>query len=180
MKLNHNERMKVFSRIPMYAGFSVFAISVILSAVKVSENRSVTNLSSSAAVAQVMLSLSYSKPNLVSVLLTSTQDVAGLDVGVSFDSNILTILPTSLTGGPGVVTTGGVLNEEGGTFSFSALPQGSAFASGIVATFTIAPKDGKSGSTTISFDTKNSHTAVLSRGTNLNVLSKTESVTIKF
>jgi hypothetical protein len=180
METTHNDRMKAFSRIPMYTGLSVFVLAVVLSAVKVSENRSVTNLTSRASATQAVLTLNYTKPNIVSVLLTSNRDVAGLDVGLTFDPTRMTILPTTLTGGPGVVTTGGLLNEKEGTFAFSALPQGSSFTAGIVATFTISAKSDLKEKTTLSFDTNNSRTVVLERGTSTNVLSRAEAVNVEF
>jgi hypothetical protein len=129
--------MKSLNKLPLYLGLSIFVFSVLVSAVKVGERNSLTSQQTRASASKATLELKFSTPDIVSVVLTSGKKIAGVDAVIKFDKNKLKILPSTLHGGSSFITAGGVIEEQKGLFSFSALAK-EEVSSGIVANFNIA------------------------------------------
>lgn len=166
--------MRSIVKLPLYLGLVVVVAAVILSAVKLGNQQAFTNLNSRANVAGAVLMLKYTAPNLVSVLLTSDKEISGADVTVKFNSDKITVLPSSLTAGADFVTSGGNVDKSTSTFTFSAISKKPSVKSGVVATFTVKPKEGL---TTADADLQfSAATAVIDRASGQNILSQTQGV----
>lgn len=168
--------MKAFSKIPLYLGLSVLVISILFSVAKLGNKNSIADLKSKAATDGASLSLSFSSPDIVSVALTSDKEVAGVDAVITFNKDAITILPSTLAAGKSFVTSGGEVNEESSTFSFSALAQ-AAVTSGIVATFHVQAKGTESVAANLQFAGGAEKTAVIEKATGGNILSQSTGTT---
>lgn len=166
--------MKFTVKLPLYLGLAVFVVAVIISAVKVGNQQAFTNLGSRANVAGAALILKYTAPNLVSVVITSDRQVSGSDVTVKFNNDKIVVLPSSLTAGVDFVTSGGNVEKEGNTFTFSALSKSESVKSGIVATFTVVPKEAQAANADLQF--VGNATTVIDKTTQQNILSQTQGV----
>lgn len=170
--------MKSFTKLPLYLGLAVLVFSVLMATVKVGQKQTLTDQRTKAAVTGATLSLNFTSPKLISVLLTSDAEVAGADVTIKFDSSKLSVLPSTLTAGPLFLTTGGIVNDKEGTFSFSALSKSKSVTSGIVASFEVNAKNvSNADSTELHFVTANSQTAVINLNKQ-NILSQSTGVTL--
>lgn len=157
----HNEGMNSFIRLPLYLGVSIFALSVILSGISISDKNYRSRTTSQAGQKTAVVSLIFSKPDLVSVAVNSPEAIAGVDVTITFDPTALEILPSTLMPGPYFTTTGGGIDKES-EFIFSALAsETNANTSGIVATFQVKAK--KDRETILSFDTADDKTSVIAQ-----------------
>lgn len=171
--------MRILTKLPLYLGLSIFVLAVLVSAVKVGERGGIVPNQSQATVAKATLTLRFTSPDLVSITLNSEKEVAGVDVEIKYEKDKLSILPSTLTGGPTFVTTGGNLEESAGTFSFSALAKEKSLTSGIVATFNIGPvNQSKSLDTTLQFNKGEGKTAVIDKVTGENILNRADTLNI--
>lgn len=160
-------------------GLSVFVLAVLVSAVKVGERGIITSQQSQATAKKATLTLRFSSPDFISVTLNSDKEVAGVDVALNYDKDKLSILPSTLTGGPAFVTTGGNIEESIGEFSFSALAKEKSVTSGIVATFNISAKNkSEKIDTTLQFIKGKGKTAVIDKTTGENILTRADSLNI--
>lgn len=166
--------MKSVVKLPLYLGLAVLVVAVVMSAVKLSNQQAFTNLDSRANIAGASLILKYTAPNLVSVLLTSDKEVSGTDITVKYNSDKIDVLPSSLTAGTDFVTSGGNIDREASTFIFSALSKKPSVKNGVVATFTVVPKDAKEASGDLQFI--GNETAVIDKAEGKNILSQTQGV----
>ncbi|MCL4339339.1 cohesin domain-containing protein [Patescibacteria group bacterium] len=132
--------MDRLNKLPLYMGLFIFVGAVLLSAVKVGSEKSALLVNrSNAAQSGAKLSLTFTKPNTVSVTLNSDSTVGGIDVVVKYDKSKLSILPSTLrAGSDSFITTGGIIDSNNGTFKFSALTK-SGIKDGIVANFNVVP-----------------------------------------
>ena len=111
--------MKSVTKLPLYIGLFVMTIAVVVSAVKLSDNRSSERVK--AGTANSSLSLNFSSPDIVSLAVTSDQVVAGLDAAIKFDDDKITILPSSLKGERTFITSGGRVDDGNNLFSLVSL-----------------------------------------------------------
>lgn len=170
--------MKIFKRLPLYLGLSMFVLSVLVSAVKIGEVKNLTYNRSRASVAGANLTMRFLLPDLVNVSLTSDKAVSGTDIVITFDREKIEILSSTLISGPAFITTGGVVDEENSTFSFSALPKTGDVRAGLIASFQVVPKDTSSEvSTGLEFLTGQGNTVVLEKDSGNNILTTAEGVT---
>lgn len=166
--------MRSIVKLPLYLGLVVVVAAVILSAVKLGNQQAFTHLNSRANVAGAVLMLKYTAPNLVSLVLTSDKEISGADVTVKFNSDKITVLPSSLTAGADFVTSGGNVDKSTSTFTFSAISKKPSVKSGVVATFTVAAKDAKDAPADLQFI--GGDTAVIDKASQQNILSQTQGV----
>lgn len=166
--------MQSVIKLPLYLGLAVLVFAVIFSAVTIGNQQAVTSQRTKANALSASLILKYTPPNLVSILLTSEKEVAGVDANVKFNSDKITVLPSSLTPGPFFVTTGGNIETRSNSFIFSALAKKSPVTAGVVASFTVQPKEGLN---TADADLQfNSSTTVIDKAIGQNILSQTQGV----
>ncbi len=171
-------KMKSIAKLPLYLGLAVLVFSVLMATVKVGQKQTLTDQRSNAAGTGATLSLNFTPPNLVSVLLNSDVEVAGTDVTINFDSSKLTILPSTLAASPSFITTGGKVDDKEGTFSFSAISKSKAVTSGIVASFEVNAKNiSDADSTELHFVTTDNQTTVINLNKQ-NILSQSTGVTL--
>lgn len=170
--------MKILTKIPLYLGLSMFVLAIVVSAIKLGERNSQNSLQSRASSTNSTLTLRYSAPDLVSITLSAAHDVAGVDAVIEFDKDKIIVMPSTLVGGPKFLTTGGLTDESLGTFSFSALAKEQNIQAGIVATFTIAPKNAEKIDTVLKFVKGEGKTAVIDRTTGENTLGSAEALDI--
>lgn len=163
--------MKPFSKIPLYLGLSVLVISILFSAVRLGQNKSVADIKSRAGAPKASLSLQFSAPDAVSVSVISEKEIAGIDAVITFNKDNVVILPSTLTASSSFVTSGGEVDEEAGTFSFSALARGSVTAA-VVATFNVETKGRESVTANLQFATGEGKSAVIEKATGGNILSQ--------
>ena len=128
--------MKKFSKLPLYLGLSVLVMSVLISVIKVGQTGNLTSQRTKAAVSGSSLELKFTSPNTVNVLFNSDKAIKGADAVIKYDKNKFRILSSTLRSGPSFITTGGVIDEALGTFSFSALATKDVLA-GIIANFKV-------------------------------------------
>ncbi len=170
--------MKSFTKLPLYLGLGVLVFSILMATVKVGQKQTLTDQRTKAAASGANLTLNFTSPHLVSVLLTSDIEVAGVDVTIKFDSSKLTVLPSTLTASPSFITTGGKVDDKEGTFSFSALGKTKTITSSIVASFVVNGKNvSRIDSTELHFITANSQTAVINLSKQ-NILSQSTGVSL--
>lgn len=130
--------MKRFNKLPLYAGLAVFMVAVMVSAVKLGEKSSLTYNRTQASQSGALLALKFSQPDTISITINSDKEIAGVDLVIKYENNKVKILPSTLKGGNTEVLTGGVVDENKGTFSFSILPQ-VPIKTGVLASFNIVP-----------------------------------------
>ena len=129
---------KVLIKIPIYLGLAVFVISILAASIKIGERSFVFNGRLKADQNEAVLSLEFSSPNIISIAVVSEQEVSGADLAVKYNSDNMEILPSTLSGRSGFITSGGDLDEENGEYFFSAVNNGSLNKSGIIASFRIS------------------------------------------
>lgn len=167
--------MHKVKKLPLYLGLSVLIISVLFSVVKLGEQVSISSNSVKATMAVANLKLSFISPDTISLTLTSDKPVAGIDAVISFDKNMVTVLPSTLKGSNVFTASGGVVDGNGGNLSFAAIANKPAVTTGIVAVFKISPKPGKAGGkTAFSLLTGLNQTAVLEKDTGEKMLLKVQ------
>lgn len=170
--------MKKISRLPLYLGLSVLVLSVLVTSVTVGQKRNVALQRSQASATTANLSLQFTSPRTVSILINSPVDVSGIDIVIKYDKDKFTILPSSLSSGDQFITTGGKLNKGNGTFSFSAISK-SGVKNTIAATFSVrslTPKIATSGN--LAFETGQDKTVVLDKSSGQNILGNAEGVNL--
>lgn len=170
--------MKSFTKLPLYLGLAVLVFSVLMATVKVGQKQTLNDQRTKAAASGATLTLNFTSPKLVSVLLTSDAEVSGTDVTIKFDSSKLTILPSTLAASSSFITTGGKVDDKEGTFSFSALSKSKSVTSGIVASFEVnAQNVSNADSTELHFLTSDNQTAVINLNKQ-NILSQSTGVSL--
>lgn len=130
--------MNPVHRMPLYLGLAVFIIAILVSAVKIGQSRSLSQLGARAGIAPYSLRLTHTENGWVSVLLNVDRPVAGVDVSIRIPSLDATILPSSLAAGPGYIVSGGSFDEATRHFTFSAVAIGEN-QTGLVAKFQTGP-----------------------------------------
>lgn len=157
---------------------SVLVLSVLVTSVTIGQKRNLTKQLSQASSTTAKLSLQFTSPGKVNVLINSPIEVSGMDIVIKYDKNKFTILPSSLSSEDQFITTGGRLDELNGTFTFSEIAKGS-IKNTIAASFTVrslTPKVNTSGS--LFFDTGSDKTAVLEKTSGQNILGEATGVNI--
>lgn len=178
--LLHNGFMKTLLRLPLYLGLGAFVLAVIISSVKVGQKGVLTNTRSQATLSGAKLAMQFVLPDMVSVFLSSDKPVAGVDVIVKYDKSKMTILPSSLTAGPEMTVTGGVIDEGQSTFSFSAVAKSLSVKDGIIGTFNIAKNpDSPATEAALEFLTGVGNSTVLEQSSGTNILIGAESISVK-
>lgn len=158
--------MNRFKHLPIYAGFVTLILAVLVSSVQIGTKGQLTSTTIQARQAQAYLSLRYSEPDMVSVIVSSGKEIAGVDVVIAFEKDKVQILPSTLTPGPKFSTTGAVISDNPSVFSFSAVPVSIGVIDGIVAQFRLADlSDLGNVTTTLTIDTHPDASAVLDKAT---------------
>lgn len=171
--------MKFYTRVPFYLGLVVLVGSILTSAVTLGQRRNLTYQRSKAAAGEANLSLSFSPPNLVSVYVTGESEIAGVDVAIKYNSQEVSLLPSSLTAGPGFITSGAIINEGNDIFSFSALPNKTGITAAVVATFNAQVKGNSKKETNLRFVLEKEQTAIWEKASNNNILTNATGVKFK-
>lgn len=169
--------MHKMTKLPLYLGFSIFVISVLFSVVKLGEQVSISSNSVKATSTTATLTLSFIKPNKISLLLNAEKPVAGIDTVISFDKNKISVLPSTLKGSNVFTASGGVVDENEGSLSFAAIASKPIVTTGIVATFIINPKKGaNTENVAVSLLTGANQSAVLEKATGEKMFLKVQNV----
>ena len=124
-------------KFPLYLGIFVFIITVISVSIKLGDRNILLSKRLFANQDEAKFKLDYSNPDIISITFNSTKEISGADLGLSFDKNNLEVLPSTLSGSSGYITTGGDLDTARGHFSFSAVNSDNLIKNGILATFKI-------------------------------------------
>lgn len=132
------ERIK--TKLPLYLGVFILIISVLTVSVKVGEKTIMQTGLIKASEARGEIKLSLTNPNIISLNLFSSNEVGGGDFVLTYNPDDLEILPSTLSGQGGYVTTGGEVDNQNGIFSFSLLNSENPVKTGILATFQVKIK----------------------------------------
>ena len=153
-------------------------MSVILfSAVKVGEKNNLTLIKSRAITSGAILKMIFTSPDLVSVSFSGDKLVSGVDVVIEYEKNKISILPSTLLSSPQFITSGGKVDEEAGTFSFSAMTKDKTIITGIIGTFKVVTKNKYVRETTnLKFKTGEGGSSVIDAESGKNILINTEGV----
>lgn len=171
----HNEiKMKPAFKLPLYLGLFVLVVSVLVSAIKIGNQSSLTTSRTRANTQGASLILKYTPPNSVSILVSSDKKISGADITLLFNSEKITVLPSTLQPGLNLVTSGGIVDENKKTFSFSVIPKDKLFTDGLLATFTVNSNSGKGANGDVQFVTPD--TQVIDKDTGQNILKSTQGV----
>lgn len=136
----HNISMnKIIIRFPLYLGIVVLIISVLAATIKIGERNILLNNRIAARGAEVNLTLNFSLPNIIVVNFISKTEVKGADISMSYNNKEIEILPSTLQGMSGFITTGGEVDQERGVFTFSAVTD-KPIKTGILAFFRVRNK----------------------------------------
>lgn len=169
--------MKSTAKLPLYLGLSVFVISVLISAIKIGNQQVFNSGKTRANITDASLVLKYTPPNLVSIIATSQSNISGADIVLKFDGDKIVILPSTLSGGPSFVTSGGNVDQKAGTFSFSAIVKKSFSTSEVVASFTVEPLENLNiADADIQFKGVGSTTTVIDKSSGQNILNQAQGV----
>ena len=167
--------MKSFSKLPLYLGIFVFVLSVIVSASTIGQRKSLTGQAIQATTAKANLSLIFTVPDLVGVVLKSDKEIAGVDIVIKYDKEKVMILPSTLTAGNSFITSGGTLEDEEGTFLFSALTKDIPVVSGVVATFNVqAKRENDQVETELQFERGEGKTSLIEKSTGSDILGEAQ------
>ena len=168
--------MKIFSRLPLYLGLGVLVLAVLVSTKKISDQRSLSN-APKASQNGAVLTIKDDGDGKVSVLLTSDKEVAGIDAVIKFDNSKVKILPSTLDGGISFITSGGVVDDAMGTFSFTAFVKNEeSIKSAIVASFKVESINEGSGETELMFETGEEKTVVIDKTTGEDILTNQQGI----
>lgn len=129
----HNLKTKY----PLVLSLFVLIISVLTVSIKLGEKNIVSTGRISAGEDKAQLNIQFSQPDLVSINFSSPKEVIAADIVLASDSGNSEILPSTLVGMSGYMTTGGEIQSNGSRFSFSAVNPESRLKNGILATFRI-------------------------------------------
>lgn len=165
--------MKSTFKLPLYLGLAVLVVSILVSAVKIGNQQAFTSDKTRANMSGASLVLRYTPPNLVSVILSSDKEVKGADIKLKYNADRINILPSSLTS-TSFITTGGNIDKTDNTYSFSALTKNVPVTSGILATFTVQPREVQNANGDIQF--VQSETQVIERNSGQNILNNTQGI----
>src|SRR3990167_7789058 len=110
------------SRLPLYLGMSFFVLTLLFSALKISQKNSLTGSESRANQNLPELILTFLKPDTVSLNLISQTEMRALDIVLKYEPEILEITDSS-----------------SGIYSFSAISPESDIKSGTIALWKIRP-----------------------------------------
>lgn len=170
------------SKTPLYLGLIIFVFSVLLASTKVGENQRIARLESQATQQEgASLSLKFTPPDLISVLLASDKDIKGADMVIIYDQKLIEVVPTSLFAGPSFSISGYLSSKTQGRFAFTVLADGQdQFTPSIVATFRIEPKVAPGQEVSLQFATVAGETQVFSEDLTKNILTQTEGITLTF
>lgn len=180
-KYPHNGPMKSLTKMPLYLGLGVFVLSILMTTIKVGERGSITGTQSRASTTSSTLRLRSVTPNLISLEVLAQKEIEGIDVALRYDKSVIRILPSTLTPSDAFVTAGGIVDEQNGTFSFSAVAKKAGIQSGVVATFRVeaSGRDKIPSNNSLSFINDGVSTTVIDRGTGQNILSNVEGIPSK-
>ena len=133
------------TKFPLYLGITVFVLSVLMASIRIGEKGFVINSDLRAFQEQAILKLYFSEPNIISISAVSAKEIYGADITILYGRDTLAILPSTLSGFSSNITTGGEINQETGSFSFSVVSSNQPVKNGILATFRIIGTDGIDG-----------------------------------
>jgi len=138
VKMNKNKR-----NFPLYLGIFAFIISILAVSIKFGQKNMIATGRLLANQDEAIISLKFTSPDIISVNFVSTKEISGSDLVLTYDKNEIEILPSSLSGISGYITTGGSIDKNKGLFSFSAVNSDNPIKSGIFATFRIKGTGGQ-------------------------------------
>ena len=170
--------MKALHRFPLYLGLFSLVISILVTAIRIGESRSVTTTQSQADLNISGMRLYFNSPNLITVIASSDTEIAGIDVTLNFDPDKIRILPSTLTSGNFIVT-GGIASAQNDEFSFALTQPQNPIKSGIIASFEVEPIQSNVSETQMQFVTTDDKTGVYTNGSNINILKDTIGVNFK-
>lgn len=128
------------TRLPLYLGILIVLISVFTTTLKLGEKALYLSGIIKAQQNLVKLSLNYSAPDIITLAVNGDKIISGGDFTLSYNNDEIEILPSSLNGLSGYITTGGELESGSGRYSFSAVNTDEPIATGILASFRITDK----------------------------------------
>jgi hypothetical protein len=173
--------MKHLIKLPLYLGILLLIISVTISVSEVGKQGFSFNTRTKANISGATLGITYTSPDIVSILLNSQSDVAGVDVVVKYDNTKIEILPSTLRSNNPFITMGGMINDKDSSYSFSAIVKGNGVKSGIVASFNIKPRIiGELSQTEMFITSGEGKSSVVQKDTNSNILIKSEGIKFSF
>lgn len=163
--------MKIkMTRLPLYLGIIIVLIAIFTTTLKLGEKALYSSGIIKAQQNTVKISLNYSPPDIITLAVNGDKIISGGDFTLSYNNIDVDILPSSLTGLSGYITTGGELISDKGKYSFSTVNSDKPISTGILASFRITDKntsdDKKISRIKISFDASKSRIY----GENLEVL----------
>lgn len=170
--------MKALHKFPLYLGLFSLVVSLLVSAVRIGENRSVTTTQTKASLVISGLQLYFNSPNLITVIVSSDTEIAGIDVTLKFDPDKIRILPSTLTSS-NFIATGGIVSAENNDFSFTLTQPLIPIKSGIIASFEVEPNKNFASETQIQFVTTDDKTGIYTNDSIINILRDTKGVIFK-
>jgi hypothetical protein len=165
-----------FIKLPLYLGLALFMMTVLLTGTKLGDNKSLTSLFTKANEEGAALSLQSLAGDSVAVFVDTKKEVSGMDITLKIEPKGIHVIPSTLVSGPGYAVSGGTMDPDTNTFSFSALRKPEEGATSYVATFKLEGIGGVwSGLTAdMSYVLDNDATVVLEKSTGKNILIKAE------
>ena len=122
------------TKFPLFLGLTVLVVSILTASIRLGEKTRISTGRISASQNQANLSLKFSSPDNISIIFSATTQVRGADIVLLFNREKIEILPSTLTGMSGYISTGGEVADNN-KFLFSTVNTGSSVKSGILATF---------------------------------------------
>ena len=161
--------MKTFYKSPLYLGLATMVIAILVSTVKLSQDRSVTNSVTQANQGISSLSLQFASPDTISLILDSPVDIGGIDITVTYNTGGVYILPSTLNSNI-FQTSGGQLDQNTGRYSFTLFATQLPVKTGIIASFQVAPISEAVTPREVTMDIDQSKSAVYSQDGQINTL----------
>src|SRR3989344_3913172 len=111
---------KIITRLPLYLGLIVFIITILTVSIKQGERNTISSGRIKASLDEATVSLQFSLPNIISLSFVSSEEISAADLILIYNKNEIEILPSTLAGMSGFITTGGEVDSQRGVFTFSA------------------------------------------------------------
>src|SRR3989338_1813016 len=127
---------KLITRFPLYLGIFVFIITILTVSIKLGESNTILSDRIKASLDEATVSLQFSLPNIISLSFVSSKEISAADLILTYNKREIVILPSTLMGMSGFITTGGQVDSQRGVFTFSAVGE-EPIKTGILATFRV-------------------------------------------
>src|SRR3989338_3652600 len=169
-------------KVPLYAGLSIFILSVLTSTIIIGEQVFVTRKLVEAEEESERVALVYTPPNLVCAVFSSNSEVSSIGLTLGFDPDKFSIDPDTFYPGPEFSVEDSLTDSDYGIARFFLTPKTSGVRNAVIASFAVQPVNykGRFTSTVRVLEGDNDMSFVISKKTGENILTEIKEVDLSF